>query len=172
MPSLFKRALLLSVMITSTSLAQTIVPTDSIHTTKPDRSDRSADANVRAVAQVNTIKSRRGAKINRFTDAGAREFAVSYDSEGRLASVMATKKRHIADILAVNYDESGTVRAVALGNGEQLYYSPIEGGGRVVRDSGGNLVVLSSSGEVIQGDPSSKLTATALRMESLFKTLQ
>lgn len=78
----------------------------------------------------------------RFTDAGNREFAVTYDEQQRVQSVSATRGPHIYDIVSVGYAPDGKLIGIKFRTGYTLFFDTQPNGTQVIRESQrGNLEI-------------------------------
>jgi YD repeat-containing protein len=73
-------------------------------------------------------------------DAGNREFRVVYNADGRVESVKATLRPHIADIKQIAYLGDGRVAGVLFEAGYALFFQYLPDGRQVVRDGFGGLL--------------------------------
>lgn len=124
-----------------------------------------------------TAVSRDGSgRISKFSDSRQREFAVTYDREGRVQAVKATKAMHVSDIRSIHYGPQGQVLGVQFQNGYALYFNRTPDGRQLVRDSRGSMVIRSGregSYQVAgQEDPTGKLAATVADVDSLLASLK
>lgn len=100
-------------------------------------------------------------------DNGNREFRYTYDTNGRVESLKATRGAHISDIVAVQYDDENRLAFVRLQGGYELHFQYLADGQQVVRDRFGGLIGRLGSPDsgytvVQQSDPSGRL-AQSLR---------
>lgn len=114
-------------------------------------------------------------RAQRFRDFRNREFAVTYNSQRRVQSVLATRGPHISDVVWIGYEPTGKLAGVRFRTGYVVLFKIGANGVQTIRDSQG--VTLTRSGAAIQSldttatESSAKLAAAVTEIESLLSAL-
>lgn len=125
------------------------------------------------VAVITAVSSRDSSgRILKFTDSGNREFAITYDANGRIQSSKATLKEHVSDVHFIAYNDAGQITAAQLGGGYSLMYQHLADGRQVVRDRYGGVMVrtgtLTSGYTTLESsDPTGRIMKAVQRMDQL-----
>ena len=136
----------------------------------------SASTPLDTVAKVAAVTTRDGGgRVQRFTDAGNREFAVKYDEQQRVRSVEATRGLHINDIVSVGYGPDGKLAGVRFRTGYTLFFDTQPNGTQVIRDSWGGALIRTGHATQPVGsaaaEQSAKLATAVVELESLMSAL-